>query len=62
MVTLNAIKGENRTILQIVGLSTDEKPTNKIENIAITNGSSFKCIDTSEIFKFDYENKVWHKQ
>ena len=35
MVTLNAIKGENRTILQIVGLSTDEKPTNKIENIAI---------------------------
>lgn len=62
MVTLNKIDNSNRSILQITGLSTDEKPLQKIEGEYITNGSIFKEIDTSDTYKFDYENKVWYKQ
>lgn len=62
MVTLNKIDGNNRNILRIVGLSTDEKPIDTIENMHITNGSTFKCIDTGESFVFDYENKCWYSE
>lgn len=62
MVTLNKIDGNNRNILRIVGLSTDEKPIDTIENMHITNGSTFKCIDTGETFIFDSENKKWFSE
>ena len=62
MVTLNKIDRDNRNILRIVGLSTDEKPIDTIENMHITNGSTFKCIDTGEIFIFDSENKKWFSE
>lgn len=62
MVTLNKVDYGNRSTLRIVGLSTDEKPLDKIEEMYITNGSIFKCIDTGEVFIFDYENKSWRLQ
>lgn len=62
MVTLNKIDYGNRTVLHIAGLSTDEKPVDTIENMHITNGSTFKCIDTGELFIFDSENKQWFSE
>lgn len=62
MVTLNKITNTNRPVYLLLGLSTDIKPINDIEGIIITNGSIFREIDTSIIYKFDFENKIWIKQ
>ena len=62
MVTLNNITNGNRAVLHIAGLSTDEKPIDKIEGVHITNGSIFRCVDTGDMFVFDYENKCWRKK
>ena len=61
MVTLNNLRefGSNRSVLDIVGLSTDTKPTDAVEGIAITNGSTFTEIDTSNIYMFDEETHTW---
>lgn len=48
------IKDGNKPILEIRGLSTDEKPT---ENVS--NGSIFIEIDTSKIYFYDAENSQW---
>lgn len=63
MITLNGIRefGSNRNVLDIVGLSTDVKPTNEIEGMSITNGSTFTTIDTANIFMFDEENSTWYQ-
>ena len=46
MVTLTKIGNEyNAQVLEITGLSTDEKPIGSIDGIAINNGSVFKEID-----------------
>lgn len=64
MVTLNRYTqyGANRNILEITGLSSDEKPVESIESKVITNGSIFEELDTGKIFKYDEENKRWHSQ
>lgn len=59
MITLNNITNGNRAVLHIAGLSTDEKPIDEIEGAHITNGSIFRCVDTGDMFVFDYENKEW---
>ena len=41
-------------VYDLRGLSTDEKPTEKIGN-----GSTFIEIDTSKIFFFDAESNEW---
>lgn len=41
----------------LYGLSTDEKPLDKIPN-----GSSFYEMDTQRVFLFDEENKRWLQQ
>lgn len=48
------INGGNTPVLEIRGLSTDEKPT---ENIG--NGSVFIEIDSGKIFFYDLENEQW---
>ena len=40
--------------IELRGLSTDEKPTEEIEN-----GTVFIEIDTGKIFLFDLENEEW---
>ena len=49
-------------VLALEGLSTDTKPTDKIDNAHIGNGSSFYEFDTKKFFKFDEENKIWIEQ
>lgn len=39
------------------GLSTDEKPTEKVDNAAV-----FYEMDTKNLFLFDAQNKVWLEQ
>ena len=49
----------NRPISEIVGLSTDTKPTEKVEDFYIQNGSLFIEMDTNKEYLFDAENKEW---
>ena len=56
------IVGENRYILvELRGLSTDEKPIMYDEEIDsyIDNGSMFIEIDTGKIYMFDLDNTQW---
>ena len=55
---LNHPNGEVFYLLELRGLSTDEKPTT-IENGTIENGSVFIEIDTQEVFIYDGENETW---
>lgn len=67
MVTINEtknskIKGDARYILvEMSGLSTDDKPTMFDEDIDsyVDNGSTFIEIDTGKIFFYDLENEQW---
>lgn len=51
----------NTNVMRIDGLSTDTKPTDKFEGMAIPNGSIYTEIDTGDKYMFDAENKVWYK-
>ncbi len=55
---INHPNGEVFYLLELRGLSTDEKPTT-IENGTIENGSVFIEIDTQEVFIYDGENEKW---
>jgi hypothetical protein len=56
---INHPNGEVFYLLEVRGLSTDEKPV-EIENGTIENGSVFIEIDTGDVYIFDAENKEWH--
>lgn len=60
MVTLN--KDDTSVELSFKGLSTDTKPTGYYDDTEITNGSSFFCMDTQEVFFYDYETQAWLEQ
>ena len=62
IISLQKIGGQyNEKLVEINGLSTDEKPLKKIGNILIKNGSTFLEIDTGKKYKFDSENKKWYE-
>lgn len=48
------ITATNEKTYEFRGLSTDEKPVEKVGN-----GSVFIEIDTGKVFMFDEQNKVW---
>ena len=50
---------DNRLPVEIRGLSTDDKPIETIEGIAIENGSVFLEIDTGDVYFFDIDTKQW---
>lgn len=52
----------NRPLSDIVGLSTDTKPLDKIEGVQIQNGSTFTEMDTNKIYAYDAENRQWKLQ
>jgi len=55
----NDLKDNKSYILcDLVGLSTDSKPT-KIEENIIKNGSTLIEIDTQDIYIYDEENEQW---
>lgn len=63
MVTLQKIGGDmNRNVLEITGLSTDEKPVEFIETTYITNGSTYEEIDTGTVYKYNESGKKWIEQ
>ena len=49
----------NVGVLYINGISTDNKPINKIENVKITNGSEYLEIDTGKKFSYNEATKQW---
>lgn len=51
----------NMLVMEIDGLSTATKPTDKFEGMTIPNGSTYTEIDTNTKYMFDAENKVWYK-
>ena len=55
---INHPNGEVFYLLELRGLSTDEKPL-EIENGTIENGSVFIEIDTQDVYIYDGENSVW---
>lgn len=66
MITLNTVRdyGANRIVLGIVCLTTDTFPTQTIEGINITNGSTLTVLNptTKKLEKtmlFDEENRQW---
>lgn len=50
----------NRPLSEIVGLSTDVKPTDKVEGVPIQNGSIFIEMDTNKKYCFDIESRQWN--
>ena len=54
------LDGKTMTILELRGLSTDEKPTEKIKEKNIDNGSVFIEIDTGTVYLFDLEGTTWY--
>lgn len=55
---INHPNGEVFYLLELRGLSRDDKPTT-IENGTIENGSVFIEIDTQDVYIYDGENEVW---
>lgn len=51
----------NTNVMRIDGLSTETKPVDKFDGMAIPNGSIYTEIDTGDKYMFDAENKVWYK-
>lgn len=52
------IDGAGKFLVELRGLSTDEKPTT-LDGGAIINGSEFLEIDTQTLYLFDQENGEW---
>lgn len=63
MVTLQKIGTyTNTNILEISGLSTDEKPVKSINGLPIINGSIFDEIDTGIKYKYNEDSNNWVEQ
>lgn len=64
MVTIYNIKrnelknGEAHLLVELRGLSTDEKPITLADGI-VDNGSTFIEMDTQDIYFYDLGNKEW---
>lgn len=51
---------KNTVMVELRGLSTDEKPTT-IDDVNIANGSIFIEINTGKLFMYDLENQQWQE-
>jgi hypothetical protein len=54
------IKDGSIALVELAGLSTDEKPT-EMGTTKIENGSTFIEMDTGKIFLYDEENEEWQE-
>lgn len=60
MITLNEYGNKtNRVWLELFGLSTDEKPIERFEDIFIGNASTYYEMDTKKAYIYDEENHKW---
>lgn len=55
---IDRVNGEVFYLLELRGLSTDEKPIT-IANGTIENGSSFIEIDTGKVYLYNIESQSW---
>ena len=63
MITKLTMGGRyNTSIMELVGLSTDDKPIEDFKGNSVSNGSYFYEMDTKKLYQFDEENKVWLEQ
>lgn len=64
LVKYGALSGSekyNVNVMSIDGLSTDTKPTNKIDGMTIPNGSIYTEIDTGTTYMYDSANVTWYE-
>ena len=62
MVSLIKVGGQhNSRVLELYGLSTDEKPINKINGLHILNGSTYLEMDTSKVFVYSESDETWYE-
>lgn len=60
MVSITSFNGRSLTgVLEISGMSTDEKPIGSYEGYRIMNGSTFLEMDTSMVYFYDEETQTW---
>lgn len=62
MVTFNGSPKQwegGRYLMELIGLSTDEKPIGKYQEKEIANGSTFMSIDTQDVNFYDQANEQW---
>ena len=62
MISISEIKASAKeaktVVVELRGLSTDEKPT-ELTGSDIANGCTFIEIDTGKIYFYDLENELW---
>ena len=71
MVTISKVKkseieGDGKFLVELMGLSTDTKPTTLDDTVVVNgcdgiieNGSVFIEIDTHNVYLYDLENEEW---
>jgi len=60
MITCDGFRGTaTGAVFELVGKSTDTKPTGKYMGMNIDNGSSFFEIDTQSVKFYDDSNDSW---
>ena len=60
MITIDVFRGiKNTETMELMGLSTDEKPIREYNGHAIKNASTYFEMDTSKCFIYDEENHQW---
>ena len=52
--------GAIKFLVELRGLSTDDKPTT-IENGIVENGSTFIEIDKGDVYMYDLDSETWEK-
>ena len=55
-------KDDRKPMLELWGLSTDDKPIYSYGSLLIANGSIFHENDTSSIYRYSEGNRKWYKQ
>lgn len=62
MVSVTTYNGKVVTgLLEIVGLSSDNKPTKTIGDYYIMNGSTFLEMDTSRVYIYSETDLSWYE-
>lgn len=60
MVSVTSYNGKAVTgLLEIVGLSSDNKPIKTVDNYYIMNGSTFLEMDTGMVYFYDEKAQQW---
>ena len=60
MVSVTSYNGKVVTgLLEIVGLSSDNKPIKTVDNYYIMNGSTFLEMDTGMVYFYDEKAQQW---